>query len=41
MLQEVNNLWLLVDGEPERALEPDEKERMLKRLRSGKDSYLN
>ncbi len=40
MLQEVNNLKLRVGFEPERTLNDDERERALKRLRSGKDINL-
>ena len=40
MLQEVNNLKLRVGIEPERPLDDGERERALKRLRSGKDINL-
>ena len=40
MLQEVNNLRIRVDIEPERELYPDERARALERLRSGKDINL-
>ena len=41
MLQEVNNLRVLVGAEPERALDEHERERALRRLRSGKDIILS
>ena len=41
MLVEVNNLRLRVGGEPERALNAEERERILKRLRSGKAVNFN
>ena len=40
MLQEVNNLKISVGLEPERRLDEGERERALKRLRSGKDIKL-
>ena len=40
MLQELNNLKLRVDIEPEQPLSTDERERALARLRSGKDINL-
>ncbi len=40
MLQEINNLRLRVGLESERSLNQDERERALKKLRSGKDINL-